>query len=499
MHHNALAEFLLPWLIPAGSDGLQVAIRIGFASLIFGLTLITMLLFAVNAKEANWERNWQGVASHGGASAQLDIDHGSVNDISLAIRTRSEALASAMPGVLLVIGLLGTFIGLGLALTEASLALTTITDSGAPSGANSATEMSTALGNMMKGLGYKFATSTWGIIGYLVLRAIAALHGFEDRRLRFAVTAMKEQLDAARLDRQKKAKADQDHFTALITRVLEGVTQTAAWSSRTTKTSSETLDVLGQFLGGVQKSIEQMGASSKLMALSAERVDKSAGQLGASASALQGTVTNFDAGVREALKDVKGGLSQAIADLSSTTTKSMDRIASDLKAVTTTLSDTLKSIQGELTATLKTIDKRTAESNALIAKSLSGLTDSVNKVLSEVGTAMDKATEVNQASSRNFEASATRLRELAHTTQEMVKTIQKDIVGALASVADGNFETRKLFSRFEGIANRNEIATNALVEALNAFRAPPSASATGPGPDGHVPRPNRPGRRGAPK
>lgn len=498
MHHNALADFLLPWVIPAGSDEYQIAIRMGFASLIFGLTLLTTLLFLVNARESSWQRNWQGVARYGRVSPQLDIDHGSVNDISLAIRTRSEALASNVPGVLLVIGLLGTFVGLGLALSEASLALTAITGSTSPASAGSTTEMSAALGNMMRGLGYKFATSTWGIIGYLLLRGAAALHGFEDRRLRFAASMMREQLDAARRVRQSASRADQARFADLIKQVLDEVTGTAASTRHMAKTGADTLAVLNEFLGGVQDNIKQMGASSKSMAQSAERVDKSAGQLGASATALQGTVNNFDVGVRNTLDEVKEGLSQAIADLSSTTTKSMDRIAHDLQAVTTTLSDTLKSIQGELTTTLKTIDQRTAESNSLIAESLQGLSKSVNEVLAKLGAAMDKATEANQNASKHFAASATRLLELSRATQEMVNSIQKDIVGALSSVAEGNFEIRKIFGSFEAIAKRSESATNALITALEALREPPPPASV-PASDGHAVRPSRLARRNAPK
>ena len=358
MHHNALVEFLVPSITFDGTDELQFWIRLTFFVLIFSLTLITILCVAINAKEASWDNNWKEVALSASSSGRLDVEHGSVNDISLAIRTRSEAMASMMPGVILVIGLLGTFIGLGLALTEASLAITASSIAAAPT---SPTEMSEPLSNMIKGLGYKFATSTWGILAYLILHAFSSLQAFDRKRLRFAASKMRKQLDKARNARLSTAQADRAHYTELIECIERGVRATS-------ESSAATLAVLSTFLDGMEENIERMSASSTSMAQSADSVNVSAGQLGASAAALQDTVGRFDVGVRTTLDDVKSGLTQAIADLSSTTTRSMDRIASDLREVTTRLSDTLKDIQGELTSTLKTIESQTVESNAEIAK-----------------------------------------------------------------------------------------------------------------------------------
>ena len=78
-----------------------------------------------------------------------------------------------MPGLLLVIGLLGTFVGLGIALNKASEILQQAQGAG----------MDQAMGNlmgMMEGLGTKFKTSTWGIIGFLLFKAWATKNGFDE-------------------------------------------------------------------------------------------------------------------------------------------------------------------------------------------------------------------------------------------------------------------------------------------------------------------------------
>lgn len=63
-------------------------------------------------------------------------------------------MAEIMPGILLILGLLGTFLGLSMALNKASSILID---------ANSAAGMDSAMSNlmgMMEGLGTKFKTST---------------------------------------------------------------------------------------------------------------------------------------------------------------------------------------------------------------------------------------------------------------------------------------------------------------------------------------------------
>jgi hypothetical protein len=80
------------------------------------LSLITSQVFG---QPANWEKNWRG----GARINALDIEHGSIGELSHVVASGWERFASNMPGLLLIIGLLGTFLGLGLALDKASTIL----------------------------------------------------------------------------------------------------------------------------------------------------------------------------------------------------------------------------------------------------------------------------------------------------------------------------------------------------------------------------------------
>jgi len=177
---------ILTFLLPS-ADPLQLL----FAGLIGILSLVTVIALKRGAREQTWERKWNG-----GGQDDLDVEHGSVNEISAAVASPGEKMIEFMPGILLILGLLGTFLGLGIALNKAS---TILVEANAGGGMDNAM---TNLMGMMEGLGTKFKTSTWGILAFLLLKAYAASNGYEERRLRWCVGQMKRAFDSSRLQRQ---------------------------------------------------------------------------------------------------------------------------------------------------------------------------------------------------------------------------------------------------------------------------------------------------------
>ena len=94
-------------------------LQISFLVLILSMMMLTIITTHKYANAAHWEKKWNGNTPDDHHD-DLDIDHGSVTDIWNAVATAPEKLAEIMPGMLLVVGLLGTFLGLGLALNHAS-------------------------------------------------------------------------------------------------------------------------------------------------------------------------------------------------------------------------------------------------------------------------------------------------------------------------------------------------------------------------------------------
>jgi hypothetical protein len=193
-----ILNFLLPvYLSPFKVESLPMI----FFSVIWGLFIFTIIQVYRRAKPENWENNWYG-GNKGDKGKKLDAEHGSVMDISHAVATSSERVADIMPGMILIIGLLGTFLGLGLALDKAS---------GILSSANAMSNMDssmTQLMGMLEGLGTKFKTSTWGLLAFILLKVILSKNGYEERRLRWSIEKVKSELDIVREQNLKEERAN---------------------------------------------------------------------------------------------------------------------------------------------------------------------------------------------------------------------------------------------------------------------------------------------------
>ncbi|KAA0950126.1 hypothetical protein FQ186_20860 [Pseudomonas sp. ANT_H14] len=197
-----IVEFLTP-----GQEPIQITF---FSVIALGVALsILSVSFKANAK--SWQRKWEGEALDSSPTG-LEVEHGSISELSQAVATPAEKLASMMPGLLLIIGLLGTFLGLGLALDKASSILQS---SGSSVGA-----MDDSMQNlmaMMQGLGTKFKTSTWGIIAFILLKVWESWSGFEERRLTWCINKMKGELGKARAMRIQEKLASEEKLQASLT------------------------------------------------------------------------------------------------------------------------------------------------------------------------------------------------------------------------------------------------------------------------------------------
>ena len=198
---------VIDFILPRAGDPLQI----GFLAIILTLMCSTMISAHWYARAASWEHKWNR-GTPNDSSGDLDIEHGSVTDLWYAVATAPEKLAEIMPGLLLVIGLLGTFLGLGIALNHASNIL------GQPNAlsASGATNSMQDLMSMMQGLGTKFKTSTWGITGFVLLKIWSELTRFEEKRLTWVIGKVKAELERRKREKSALDAANQDALFSQI-------------------------------------------------------------------------------------------------------------------------------------------------------------------------------------------------------------------------------------------------------------------------------------------
>lgn len=179
---NLFLNFFLPAVNGSIHSILQLVFAVSFAAAVF----LVPRAVGRAANSGQWQRNFDALEQTGAGPTAIT----SVDELASAVATPSERWADVLPSLLLVFGLLGTFIGLGLALTEAAGALGPGSD---------------ALANLtpiMDSLGSKFKTSTWGILAFLGLKVWFTLKPYDERRQAWA--ASKVQSFAARASEQER-------------------------------------------------------------------------------------------------------------------------------------------------------------------------------------------------------------------------------------------------------------------------------------------------------
>lgn len=201
------------FLVPSPDSALELT----FFTLIVGGMLASLICAELFGRTSTWERNWQGGAKKGA----LDLEHGSISELSHALASLPERIVGNMPGLLLIFGLLGTFLGLGMALDKASGVLQGSADS-----LNAMSDSLSQLTGMMKDLGSKFKTSTWGIIAFIVLKLWESSRWSADsRRTDWCVRQMKQAMDHNRTVLREHSDARDRHAREALERVGERLVQ----------------------------------------------------------------------------------------------------------------------------------------------------------------------------------------------------------------------------------------------------------------------------------
>ena len=412
---SSITGELLNFLAPKFDDPLQV----GFMFIILAMIAYTVIGAHLAARPASWEKKWnRGTDSK---DDDLDIEHGSVTDLWHAVATSAEKLAEIMPGMLLVVGLLGTFLGLGMALNHASNIL---------SQSNAVASSMGDLTSMLQGLGTKFKTSTWGIMGFVLLKIWSEVTRFDEKRLAWVIAKVKGELHRETAERSAEEKRKQQEVCDCITRasvrivdgvqsalvkvgdsqqkLLVGVNNTLkqtqgeinAALAQIHETSLISSNALSGFTQGTQQIVQQMADAAKEMA-------EGSSQVSSAAKGLENVVDEFGSEFKEVLDKVRKDLASAIEMMSERSSATMKEGSEKLDSATKEISSAL----GELSKDVK---------------------DTMNKVEASIGTALD----LQKKASIEFTNSTQTLNVNIETTTQMTEQLGKDITSGMSSVAE---------------------------------------------------------------
>lgn len=164
------------------TDGIQAI----FLFITAFLSVSTALWVHLTALPQNWDKVWTNYTPKK-LDDDLSIEHGSVMELAEAVELPAEKVADSLPSMLLVIGLLGTFLGVGVALDSAADVL-----------GNTNAKPEKLLSDMLPmldGLGALFKSSVYGIIFFFLFSLWRSKFGRVKERFNWCVVRCNMQIN----------------------------------------------------------------------------------------------------------------------------------------------------------------------------------------------------------------------------------------------------------------------------------------------------------------
>lgn len=492
-----------------------------FVLILVSLSVLTVVWVYLSANAENWESIWYG--EHLDDDANLDSEHGSVQELSEAVATKAEQIADIMPSMILIIGLLGTFVGLGIALNSASEVLASANTSG----------MDTAMANLMglmEGLGAKFKTSTWGLFCFIALNIAFNILGFKEKRLTWAIAKVREEVEAKNA---QKAQLEQDKYEKLLKFILfideQNQARNAQWVEFFSSAQQKFLTQHDNTNHSFQKLLSdnfnaQLNESKNLISTnqsihqslkdnhqsllkslsnqnelviktltqefeklhkafednsekSLEQLQKIAEYNQQTQQAMQDfvekTVSSM-ASIGEsankmgesalAVGESADDLNDVVKTLKSELGDVMEMIKKDLGKTINDMSDNFKKNITEMSASITTNMSEMSSSMSEATKGIEGavadLSKNVDKTMTEVTQTIGKSMELQEKSAREFTVTSESLNMKIIEMTDLVNQLKGDIVGSLKSVAENGRRMDNIGKKLEGFSEFIENLSN---------------------------------------
>lgn len=474
MNAHEIVAFLLP-----GNDPIQFVF--GLSILMLGTITLGMMFWG--GRQAIWEKKWTGSGGD-----DLDVEHGSVNEISAAVASSGEKMADIMPGILLILGLLGTFLGLGIALNKAS---TILVEANAGGGMDNAM---TGLMGMMEGLGTKFKTSTWGLTAFLVIKCFASLSRYDERRLRWCIGRMKTVFEQVRQEKRESHKRDQQALFVTLSKIDQTLldqlqasrnvleqhfqlsqhgTQATAIALASTRQAIENMQqaLLPQLQALNANSLDNRRSLGEATALLQYHSEQNQQQLDDSQATrislgrfIEANSSNLSA-ISEAanqMAEAAGGIGQSAEQLKMAIGEFKSSVGEVLDGLKRDLAATIDNMGESFTLNMSNISATMAEATAGISGAVSDLSENVGRTMSSVQQSNEKAIEIQKNAQREFLVTSGSLIENVEGMTTLVNDLRENILSGLRAVSENGRRMVSLDKRYSDVVEKAARSADAL-------------------------------------
>ncbi|WP_118788670.1 hypothetical protein [Haemophilus haemolyticus] len=464
MEITNIISFLNPITIEQSTGNIE-PLPLFFFTLILIVFLVTVISTKLNAKTESWEKNW--LRDQNKKISKLDIEQGSVIDLSQLIATKSEKVADVMPGIILIIGLLGTFIGLGLALDKAS----SILGSANPDSMNDS--MAQLMG-MMEGLGTKFKTSTWGLMAFLLLKGILGGIGYEHKRLVWCSEKINAELEALRNSKQEKDDKFHSSLIASINKLEMEVTtsqsnHSESISSLLVENHKDKQELDKNSTNSLLDKMEEIFSKQERL------IDKQINVMNQLSIKQNELLTNLTT-------NISGLFSNLFSELKLAGNKNSEILNNSLKSLNKTLSEQLVSQHDELTGLVSKHHTEKQKIDNEANKSLLNATERLNKQLSQQHHSLSELfsrqhTESLDKLTENHQQSLNILKDTIHESKlsreamerfvnENSKTVES-LQNSASNMSEASSQMGDSASKLQAVIDSLSINMTDLMEKLN--------------------------------
>ena len=451
-----------------------------FFIIIFGQVVLACVLIHKNAQKSNWEINWKNNTKDD-PTDDLNMGHGSIMELSEIVATKSEKYAEALPNIALIIGLLGTFLGIGIALNSAADAMKNTS-------VDHLVDMMPKMRSMMDGMGAQFKSSIYGIIAFLVLSFLLNWKGKKKERIRWCATICN-----SIIEEKKKAKYNYE------TKLLEGVTKLHDClrdtlqdgfikQQKAFKDQQKALvegfnsqqDRFASLIDYSKELADGMGSLAKMTGKQVEKIGKSAEEMGmsskmlsVSADSLRNSVNDFTPAVMKMLESIQSSFIESVANTNNT----METAGKAIQFSVAGMSSEIKGTLETMTETNNKFDHNINESLDILNKSCNALeisNSSSKGIMQKLNDSIDeKLAELNRANNAIQQA-------LDGLGEKIAKEISFEMENISGDTKDRMESVKNIAERINSIENALQMTSDSICGAIDNLTHIIESSSIGP-------------------
>ncbi len=376
-----------------------------FFIVIFGLSVGNLVLLPLFAKEANWEDRWEaGTRGAGQEDDDFDIAHGSIFELSSAVATWPERCAEVLPSLLLVIGLLGTFLGVGFALDSAAGVLGN--KDGDPS------KLISDMLPMLEGMGALFKSSIYGIICFLAFSLIRNALGYEKRRLTWCIKRCYGEIVKEREYKAKMVQALENMSESIgsslevrLNRVFKEVTSNFSKTfetlsldnERILESTREVIGVASNVASSMNNLVSKANQEFETMARSVETISEKSGKL---ADTVQSSVPQFEKAVETMSDGFENVAKKQIPELMKQIVDGQEKQAKMVKEVNSSMVEFAKKNSQTQNTMLQNMNENVLAAQKSVKDTLKAV--NIDRVVEKIGDSFDEMQKHMDALQRNL-------------------------------------------------------------------------------------------------